>query len=307
MWCSVNPEERPPAVVVGVDGSTASGAALAWATDAAARRRAQLRIVHGLGLPTALGVGPATRRSAGEDAREAAHRLLTESAAYARRTRPEVDVATVLGPEAAPAVLLDEAGHEDVVVVGSRGLGGVRAIMLGSVSVRASSRAPCPVVVVPGVGEPAPLRGRLVVGVDGSEASVRALRFGLGEALLTGAEVLVVSGWEVPLAADAASLAAEAGSPGEGVFERRCGEMVTGVLAEVVDDRTAHLEISVVRERADPVEALLRAAEDADLVVVGSRGRGGVRGLVMGSVSQGVIHRSRVPVVVLPPHSGETD
>ncbi|MEE2041434.1 universal stress protein [Nocardiopsis sp. CT-R113] len=303
----MNAQQRPPAVVVGVDGSSASRAALAWATGEAARRAVQLRIVHGLGLPVALGLGAVVERPLAEDAREAAHGLLTECAEYARRTRPEVDVATVLVPKDAPAVLLDEAEHEDVVVVGSRGHGGIRAILLGSVSVRTSSHAPCPVVVVPDTGEPAPHRGRLVVGVDGSDGSRRALRFGLGEALLTGSEVVVVNSWEVPLAADAASLEADAQSLHEGVFDRQSEEVVAGLLAEVVGERTAHLDISAVRVRAAPVKALLEASADADLLVVGSRGRGGVRGLVMGSVSQGVIHRSGVPVAVLPPHSEETD
>ncbi|MFD3688341.1 universal stress protein [Nocardiopsis sp. NPDC058631] len=300
-------QERPPAVVVGVDDSSASRAALAWATGEASRRGVQLRIVHGMGLPVAFGLGAVADRSLSEEVRETAHGLLTASAEYVRRTRPEVDVATVLRPQDACTALLDEAGHEDVVVVGSRGHGWIRSAVPGSVCVRTSSHAPCPVVVVPDTGEPAPHRGRLVVGVDGSDVSRRALRFALGEALLTGSEVVVVNSWEMPLAADSASLTAEAQSPHEGVFDRRSGELVAGLLAEEVDERTAHLDIRAVRVRAAPVKALLDAAADADLLVVGSRGLGGVRGLVMGSVSQGVIHRSGVPVAVLPPHSGEAD
>ncbi|WP_159944279.1 MULTISPECIES: universal stress protein [unclassified Nocardiopsis] len=299
----MNAHERPPAIVVGVDGTPASHAALVWATEEAARRVTQLRIVHGLGMPVVIGAYGPPARGAVEDLREAGHDLLTAAAAYVHRARPEVDVATVLAPEDAPAVLLNEARHEDVIVVGSRGLGGIRAIMLGSVSVRASSHAPCPVVVVPALEKPPPRRGRVVVGVDGSDSSRRALRFALHEALVGGSEVVVVNSWQVPLPADTGALAEDGREPHEETFDRQSEEVVAGLLADVVDDRTEHLEISAVRTQADPVDALLEAAREADLLVVGSRGRGGVRGLVMGSVSQGVLQRSPVPVAVLPPHA----
>ncbi|MEU3020041.1 universal stress protein [Nocardiopsis sp. NPDC007018] len=305
----MNAQERPSAVIVGVDGSPVARAALVWAVDAAARLGRRLRIVHGLGLPLVAGTfaGPASERfRSGDAAREAGHALLVESAEYARSTRSDLHVATVLAPEDAPEVLLDEAGHGDVIVVGSRGLGAVRAIVLGSVSLRTSSRAPCPVVVVPGA-EPGPRRGRVVVGVDGSESSRRALRFALDHALATDAEVVVVNSWEVPLPEDPAALAAGAQLSHEEMFDRQSEEVVAGVLAEVIDDRNQAVEISAVRMQADPVDALLEAGGDADLIVVGSRGRGGVRGLVLGSTSQGVLARARVPVAVLPPHSEETD
>src|SRR5699024_12831175 len=85
-----------------------------------------------------------------------------DSAAHVHSTRPDLRVTTVLAPEAAPAALLGEACHGDIIVVGSRGLGGVRAIMLGSVSARTSSAAPCPVVVVPEAARPGGRKGRIV-------------------------------------------------------------------------------------------------------------------------------------------------
>ncbi|MFI6579123.1 universal stress protein [Nocardiopsis sp. NPDC050513] len=307
-------EERPSAVVVGVDGTPAAHAALEWAAEAAARRGAQLRIVHGMGEPSVVVThGSPERRAAAEEALGYARNLLQDAADLVRGTHPGVDVVTVLAAEEAPSALMGEARHKDVIVVGSKGMGAVRAILHGSVSVRATSEAPCPVVFVPAHEDeptppegPAEPRGRIVVGVDGSDSSRRALRFGLREALLADASVQVVNSWEVPLPADTAALEADAREAHEEVFDRQSEEIVAGVLAEVIDDRTEDLDISAVRMQADPVEALLEAGRDADLIVVGSRGRGGVRGLLLGSVSQGVLHHSPVPVAVLPPHSEDS-
>src|SRR5699024_4337087 len=139
----MNEQEHPPAVVVGVDETPAARAALDWAADAAERRGAQLRIVHGLGTPAVMATYAGSESYVVlEEHREYAHTLLTDSAAHVHSTRPELRVTTVLAPEAAPAALLGEACHGDIIVVGSRGLGGVRAIMLGSVSARTSSAAP---------------------------------------------------------------------------------------------------------------------------------------------------------------------
>ncbi|AFR09812.1 universal stress family protein [Nocardiopsis alba ATCC BAA-2165] len=302
-------QERPPTVIVGVDGTSAAQAALAWAIEAAVERDERLRIVHGLGMSAVMGTlaGSGTERhQAGEQAREGGHALLAAAAEEARRVHPDLNVSTLLAMEDAPAVLLDEAGHRDMIVVGSRGLGAVRAIMLGSVGLRTSTHAPCPVIVVPEVSERR-RGGRVVVGVDGSASSRRALRFALDHALVTDAAVVVVNSWEVPLPQDPESLAADTHSLHEEMFDRQSEEVVAGVLAEVIDDRTEGLDISAVRIQADPVESLLEAGEGADMIVVGSRGRGGVSGLVMGSTSQGVLRRATVPVAVLPPRAEETD
>ena len=78
------------------------------------------------------------------------------------------------------------------------------------------------------------------------------------------------------------------------------------LLADALEDRDeANIEVSVVRTQSHPVEGVLHAAEGADAIVVGSRGRGTVRGLFLGSVSQGILHRSHIPVVVLPKHGDE--
>lgn len=141
----MNAQERPRAVIVGVDGSPHAHAALVWAAADAARRGVQLRIVHGMGMPMVMAAYvPPERYTASEEVRQAGHRMLADSAEYAAATHPDLSVAVVLAPEDAPAVLINEARGHDVIAVGSRGLGSVRALMHGSVSVKTSSEAPCP-------------------------------------------------------------------------------------------------------------------------------------------------------------------
>jgi nucleotide-binding universal stress UspA family protein len=150
---------------------------------------------------------------------------------------------------------------------------------------------------------------RIVVGVDGSETGRRALGLAYDLAAESGAELVVVHSWEVPYPYDPVAMTAAGYLPQEDLFERQSEELVAGLLAEVVDERREDLdvEVSVVRTQNSPVSAILEAAEGADAVVVGSRGRGTVRGLLLGSVSQGVLHRSRIPVIVLPRHADEDE
>jgi nucleotide-binding universal stress UspA family protein len=146
--------------------------------------------------------------------------------------------------------------------------------------------------------------GTIVVGVDGSEASKEALRWAAAEARLRGARLRVVHAWTVPLsiAAPEPSVLGHPMLPGPSVEE------VRAALAEraerVLDDAVAGLEgVEVEPELVEgtPAHALVRAAEGADLVVVGSRGLGGFKGLLLGSVSQQCTHHAPCPVVIVPP------
>ncbi|MEU0242057.1 universal stress protein [Nocardiopsis sp. NPDC006198] len=299
-------EQLPsPKVAVGVDGSPTGRSALEWATAEAVRRGVPLYVVHALSMPLVVSVytGP-TRFPASEEIADQGRRILAEAAEHARSLRPEVDVQTILALEEPPLALLHRTGPHDLVVVGTRGLGPVRSALAGSAGVRLASHAECPVVVVPAPeGETPPLREpqRIVVGVDGSEDSRRALGFALHEAVRGGAaSVVVVNSWEVPMPFATESLVAAGWTPPDDLLDRRSEELVAGVLAEVMDENTEDVDITVVRTERNPVDALVEAGAEADLIVVGSRGRGSIRGLILGSVSQGVLHSATVPVVVLP-------
>jgi nucleotide-binding universal stress UspA family protein len=175
------------------------------------------------------------------------------------------------------------------VVVGSRGRGGMAGMLLGSVSWQVAAHAHCPVVVVRGhwrsAGGYAP--GPVVVGTDGSPASDAVLGFGFEEAALRGAPLLAVC-----------ALADAPGCLGGDLNLQQDAEQA------ITRHEKEHPEVAVQRQVAQggARAALLAAAHDAQLLVVGSRGRGGIKGMLLGSVSQAVLHHAPCPVAVVRPH-----
>ncbi|WP_017611867.1 universal stress protein [Nocardiopsis salina] len=297
-------EEGPPRVLAGVDGSAASRGAAEWAAAEAHRRGWPLFLVHALAMPLVMSVyaGP-TRFPPSDELTAQGRHVLDEVSDHVRRLVPEMRSETVLALEEPPLALLRRARAGDLVVLGSRGLGPLRSAVESSAGVRLTARSPCPVVVVPGrEGTRGPVRPRrIVVGVDGSEDSRRALRAALEQAArVPEGSVVVVHSWQVPLPFDPGPDGGEEWTPPGSQLDRRSQEMVSDMLERVSEDATERVGVSVLRTGDDAVSALIGAAEDADLLVVGSRGRGSVRGLLLGSVSQGVMHASPVPVMVLP-------
>ena len=138
----------------------------------------------------------------------------------------------------------------------------------------------------------------IVVGVDGSKCSDAALEVAAEEASLREARLIIISAWEVPQSAMMVLNAAP------GMLESFEAEAKTIVEYAVAKVREAHPTIALVEGKAPsghPASMLLKEAQDATLLVVGSRGRGGFAGLLLGSVSQQVIHHSPCPVIVVPP------
>src|SRR5512146_699654 len=138
----------------------------------------------------------------------------------------------------------------------------------------------------------------IVVGIDGSAGSVRALEFALAEARLRGASVKAVEVWHVPAAVHSGGgLAPVVTDPDE--FEGFARDRLSEVLEAAAED-AAGVEIESVVREGQPAEVLVEEAEDAELLVVGSRGLGGFRGLLLGSVGQQCAHHARCPVVIVP-------
>jgi nucleotide-binding universal stress UspA family protein len=287
-------------VVVGVDGSEPGLAAADLAGDEAARRRLPLELVHAYLLPVMSrpatvppDLPPVATAPELDDAafRQHAEQLLHAAAERVRGAHPGLAIVTRLRDGPAGAVLTDASRQATLVVVGHRGSGGFTGLLAGSVGNQLASHAACPVVVVRGEGaSDAPV----VVGVDGSEGSRRAAEFAAEAADRYEVPLLALYAW----AADAGwpPALAQAGHPPPGVPEEVTETL--SVLTGVFPGLRIHPE---VRQHIPAHEALVAASKNARLVVVGSRGLGGFRGLLLGSVSQALIHHAHCPVAVVGP------
>ena len=288
-------------IVVGVDGSEHAAAALRWA-----QREAE---VHGHDLTALLAWSLFNQVHAGRDVTfqpdygqadaAAALSATTEGAVGADAAARIRQIAVCDLP--APA-LLDAARDADLLVLGSRGLGQLREFLLGSISQTCLHHAPCPVAIVRTTDEgPAAThdRGRIVVGIDGSELSSSALRWAIEEARPHGATVEAVHAWHVPYA-----VASMAAAMQPALFEDSARELLDRSVEAASGDVT-DVRIERVLVSGSAADAILNAAERADAVVVGSRGVGGFRGLLLGSVSHQVAHHAACPVVVVPLEQGE--
>ncbi|MEO3766747.1 universal stress protein [Streptomyces sp. B8F3] len=282
-------------IVVGVDPDRTKRLALGWAADEAGRRHLPLRLVHAQALPPVAGGyrAEATRRYREEwdrALRGVGDQLLRQAAVFVGSRQPSVEVSTVLAEEEPPWVLLQEARNASMVVVGSRHLSRRRELFSpASVALPLTARAPCPVVVVREPEHVSQEPAYFVVGVDGSPQSAAAVDMAFEEAELRGARLRALYVWHPPLI----------GAPDEHAAMRECRR----VLSETVAGREAtYPDVELHHEvvRGHPVQALTDASEHSLGLVVGTRGHGGFTGILLGSVSQGVLHHARCPVISVP-------
>ncbi|MDA8368930.1 MAG: universal stress protein [Nocardiopsaceae bacterium] len=302
---STDPEgAEPPStrtVVVGIDGSEPSRIALEWAADAAAARGAGLRILHAVSMPlVAVPFGRPIRIPPTPEVAERASALLADAVEQTHKTHPGLAVETEVSAKEPGPALLAASRSAELVVVGPRGLSGAGALLLGSVAVRVSAHAECPVVVVRGAA-PQTKPGRIVVGVDGSPHSTAALRFALAEAARNGAVLVAVHAYQQPVPVGPGMLAASGYTLDDAALVARTTEYVSSLIDEARTAQAADVDAQVEVVEDHAAHALLHAGSKAALLVVGSRGRGGFRGLLLGSVSQAVLHHAEVPVAVVRP------
>jgi nucleotide-binding universal stress UspA family protein len=276
-------------IVVGVDGSPESRAALEWAAREAVLWSRPLHLTHVFlwpvtGVPSLSPIDTGQWQSAGA--------LLTEALQHVNALFPELDVRTSVSLGRAAASLV-RMGHEAaMIVVGHRGHGGFAGLHLGSIAVQVSAHAPCPVAVVRSAEVEA--SGRVVVGVDVVGGSETALKFAFEEAAARGCGLAAVHAWTVP---------AGAGEDLPPVYDvDAVNSDEERVLAEVLatwQQKYPAVAVHHVVRHGLPPEVLIDAAAGAELLVVGSRGHGGFVGLLLGSVSQAVLHHASCPVVVV--------
>lgn len=291
-------------VVVGIDGSPASLEAVAVAGREARMRATGLRVVHAFFRPMMRApLDPFSMGPPEGGLRSQALELVDEAVRHAREAEPDVvtEGAAVTG-DTLP-VMVEESRGAALAVVGSRGLGAFVGLLLGSTAVQLAAHSHCPVLVVRGAGDPA-REGPVVAGVDGSGAGDAAIEFAFAEAAMRGTGIVAVHAWspwkvEVPPPQDPAAPYASGAGDLAANEERLLAEALAG-------RQERYPDVSVDRRvlRGGPREALIEASREAGLVVVGARGRGGFTGMLLGSVSQALLHHADCPVAVVRSEAG---
>ncbi len=282
-------------ITVGYDSSPGGQAAADWALNEAARSGARVHLVYVLPSPT-YPAGPMMPIPATwpfGDIRAEAEQLVADVVAAATEAHPGVHLTGEVVQGGPVPVLLEQSGRSRLLVVGSRGHGGFAGLLLGSVSTAVSAHAHCPVVVVrPDHPQPQP-NAPVLVGVDGSPCSHLALRFAFeaAEGRQVGLRVVravVPAGalWSAPEA-----------TPSVDVHDHEEAELTEWVAAW--QDKFPSVTVTTEAVVDTPAMALVRTSRHAQLAVVGSRGLGGFGGMLLGSVSQQVLHHGHCPVAVV--------
>ncbi|MFJ8857995.1 universal stress protein [Streptomyces sp. NPDC102451] len=275
-------------IVVGIDPLDPSVPTLAWAADEADRRSLPLRLV--LAVPPVHDTQHVDSSPHHISLQAQGREALAAASETVFRLTPEAHVVTEL-VDGQPAVVLCRRTTDPtrLIVVGSRRLGyAAEVLSTRSVAAPLSAQAHCPVVVVRSPEHTAQRPAQLIVGVDGSESSRKAVRFAFEEADLRHASVHAVWVWPRPVIQAA----------GETGREER-----TRLLADMVAESSARYpDVGTTQEvrRGHPVEELARASSAALAVVVGRRGHGGYTGMRLGSVVHGLLHRAECPVITVP-------
>ncbi len=294
-----------PFIVVGVDGSDAATGAALWAAAEAQRRGVALRLVHAYSVPAD---GIALSDIAPEidlQVRESAGAILVGAQESVNKAFPGLVVSTVLHQDSPVTVLNGESASAVLTVVGSHGRHQLTEALLGSVAARVAEQAHGPIVVIRAEDAGAERRdhGPVIVGLDGSEMSDDALAFAFEEAALRRVPLVAIRAWDngaldgflgvYPLLVDPAAV----------------DEQESGALAEQLtpwQQKYPEVAVRPMVVQGRPTAVLLRACSDPDrsghvasLVVVGSHGRGGFTGMLMGSVSRAVIAHAPCGVAVV--------
>jgi nucleotide-binding universal stress UspA family protein len=291
-----------PGVLVGVDGSRSSKRAVQWAAHEARMCNVPLTLVHVVVTPS---WGPAPWLLSNQplplpaeedpELEMSGRKIIADAIKIAEEStratgRPEINSELFFSVPVPTLVDLSKAAR--IVVVGRRGQHRLRGVLLGSVSMGLIHHAHCPVAVI---GDATPIgpkdsRRPVVVGVDGSPASELATEIAFDEASRRRVDLVAIHAWRDPGLSKGLSME---WSAQQSIASKKLAERLAG-WRERFPDVTVHPR--VVWD--NPADHLLDEAKSAQLLVVGSHGRGGFAGMVLGSVSTAVAHAARIPVIV---------
>lgn len=289
-------------IVVGVDGSPSAQHAAEWAATEATLRGRGLTLAYsvipvvaggafGLGVPPRLDLIDDMRANAIKELDRLAEKLDCSDVTV------HVEVGTASG------LFLMASDTAEMVVLGSRGQGGFTGLLLGSVGTQVASHANCPVVIMRDT--PRTGANEVVVGIDGSPHSLAALEFAFNEASRHGWDLVAVHAWDVPSYDLILVPNGPIPLPLENVADEEV-RLAAEVLAGFVEDYP-DVKVSERLVRSPAVQGILDNATNAALIVLGTRGRNALMGALLGSVSNGVLHKANVPVAIIPLPEPEPD
>jgi len=287
-------------VSIGYDGSPDAEAALTWGLAFADRHKAPVRIV------AAFDPSQHTLRLIGGGGADAAQRLyalaqqqLKDARDGSKDNHPHLQISTLLEPALPDDLLIDESRNAETVVIGSRGQSRMSTLLAGSTALSVAARAHCTVVAVRGTPGPQPSARGVVVGTDGSPVAEAAIGFAFQQAAELSAPLTVVHAWTDPMTVSVLGSTIPMYDPVD--YPREKHALLVESLAGWTD-KFPEVEVRARVIAGHAIKTLATASADAELLVVGCHGHGVLRGMVLGSVSQGLLHRASVPVAIVHLH-----
>ena len=274
-------------IVVGVEDLPLSDDALVWAARAAAQRGATLHLIHATGFPSL-----AIDLLYDDSIMQGAQLLLEKATVRVGEIAPDVSVTTAIDRRLPAEALCGLSDGAAMLVIGTHRLSAVERVFAGSLSYQIAAGAPCPVVVIPHL-PPLEASG-VVVGVDGSADSLDAVELAAAEADLAGQPLHVLHAWQEP------GIYASTDIYPVGIAEsvREAERLVLAESAAGLAEKYPDLVVHEQMVHEQPATALLDLAVNAQLLVVGSRGRHGIARVLLGSVSHTVVLHAPCPVLV---------
>lgn len=283
-------------IMVGIDGSADGEAALRWAVGDAKLTHQKITLVHVVsplvGGYSGIGMSAPVWPQDLNDWRQDHGRQLLDNAVHLARSLAGggLEIDTLMPFGAIVPALVELSARTDMMVLGSRGLGTFNRALLGSVSTALAHHGHCPVVLVHADAPSVPGNAPILLGTDGSAGSVPAVEIAFREASCRNAELIVLhacSDAEVPQLTAVPWWALDSDA------ERRLTQFLAPYREHYPEVAVSY---HVVRDH--PARHLVEESESAQLVIVGSRGRGGLAGMLLGSVSSTLVHATTTPVIV---------
>lgn len=284
-------------IVAGVDGSDASTGAARWAASIAHAVRSRLILAHALPQEGPI-YSPAAVMLQSQflnQIREDGAAIVDAAAEAIAADFPDLTIESDVAPGPPSTHILEAATSARLIVMGSTGSGAIRSRFVGSTALKVANHAACPVTVWRGApGNPGPDQRPVIVGVDGSVLSEKAVEFAFRYADQFGAPLLAVHTWQ-------GSATYREGGAGILIDWKAVEQEESALLAENLAgmaDQYPDVPVTRISEPGAAAPVILKYADDAQLIVVGSHGRSAMAGVVMGSTSQNLLHHSPIPVMI---------